>query len=232
MRILSLDTTTDLATFGAADEVGVRSLLSFRQKMDISRRWPLCVQAVLQEAGWELDTLDGIGVCSGPGSFTGLRIGMVAAKTLAQALGLPVVALSSLDLLARPVLPLVTGALVAVLPCRKGEVYAARYLPAPCSPGMPQAEKTWVAHTELLLERAAQSPEPVAFVGNLGAGVEPPGGVTYLRRPGPEVELLPLLTVQRTLSGLGEDPLLVKPTYLKRSQAEEALEAAEAAARG
>jgi tRNA threonylcarbamoyladenosine biosynthesis protein TsaB len=72
--------------------------------------------------GWE--QLDRLAVGVGPGSFTGLRIGIATARALAQARGLPVVGVSSLEALARGAeAPLV----LAVLDARRGEAFAAAY---------------------------------------------------------------------------------------------------------
>jgi len=58
------------------------------------------VEALLQEAGLEADDVDGIAVGTGPGSYTGLRMGLVTARTLAISLGVPVAGVSTLDALA------------------------------------------------------------------------------------------------------------------------------------
>jgi tRNA threonylcarbamoyladenosine biosynthesis protein TsaB len=61
------------------------------------------VQAIgrlLEQARWSLRDLDGVGVVSGPGSFTGMRVGMAAAKGLCEATGLPLLAVSRLEVLA------------------------------------------------------------------------------------------------------------------------------------
>src|SRR5436305_14491 len=76
------------------------------------------------------DHLAAIAVGTGPGLFTGLRVGVTTAKVMAQALRIPVVGIPSLDLVAYP-LRHTDRTIVAVLDARRHEVFAARYRPVP-----------------------------------------------------------------------------------------------------
>jgi tRNA threonylcarbamoyladenosine biosynthesis protein TsaB len=82
-------------------------------------------EEALAAAGVGWDSLDRIAVGVGPGSFTGLRIGIATARALAQARGLPIVGVSTLEALARGAgdAPLV----LAVLDARRGEAFAAAW---------------------------------------------------------------------------------------------------------
>lgn len=84
------------------------------------------IEFVCAQAGIELGAVDAIAVDVGPGLFTGLRVGIATANGLAQALGKPMIAVSSLDLLAHAYKH-VGHDLVAVIDARRSEVYAARY---------------------------------------------------------------------------------------------------------
>ena len=84
------------------------------------------VAALLSRAHWKLDDLDGLAVSVGPGSFTGVRIGVTTARTLAWTLGRPLVGRCALEILAqnasgRP------GLVAAMFDARKQEVYFAVY---------------------------------------------------------------------------------------------------------
>ena len=82
------------------------------------------------ETGIRLDQLAFVSVGVGPGLYTGLRVGMTTARTLAQVLGIPVVGIPSLDLVAYP-WRAAHREVVALIDARRKEVFAGRYLPAP-----------------------------------------------------------------------------------------------------
>lgn len=77
------------------------------------------VQETMAAAGLGFDALDRIGVTVGPGSFTGLRVGLAFAKGLSAALGVPAVGVGSLEALAQPH----AGRVFAVLDAKRGQVY-------------------------------------------------------------------------------------------------------------
>jgi tRNA threonylcarbamoyladenosine biosynthesis protein TsaB len=90
---------------------------------------PNAVDDLLMAARLTISDLKGIGVALGPGSFTGLRVGLSYAKGLARAAGIPIAGISTLDamaLIAGSDVP--SGALICpILDARRGEVYAALY---------------------------------------------------------------------------------------------------------
>jgi tRNA threonylcarbamoyladenosine biosynthesis protein TsaB len=88
------------------------------------------VEFVVAQAGIELDDLGAIAVDVGPGLFTGLRVGISTAKALAYALSIPMIGVSSLDLLAFP-MRYSSRLIVAMVDARRGEVFHARYRQVP-----------------------------------------------------------------------------------------------------
>ena len=81
------------------------------------------VRDMMAEAGGGFDSLDRIGVTVGPGSFTGLRVGLAFAQGLGAALNRPVVGISALDALAASRED-ATGPVAALIDARRGQVYA------------------------------------------------------------------------------------------------------------
>ena len=127
--ILSMDTATPCSavalTSGIRKDGKVLASLSLTGNVTHSRRLLAAVDYLLQETGLCWPQIDGIGVSLGPGSFTGLRIGMASAKGLAAAAGKALVGISSLDSLAAKCS---TSRLIcAIVDARKKEVYTAFY---------------------------------------------------------------------------------------------------------
>ncbi len=129
MKLLAIDTATLVASVAVVDD---HDVLAVRDSGVSSHSDNLLVRVdeVLAEAGLKLAELDGVAVGLGPGSFTGLRIGMSSAKGLAYAAGKPLYGVSSLAAVA---LDLAadrdsTGVLyVPVLDARRSEVFAGFY---------------------------------------------------------------------------------------------------------
>jgi tRNA threonylcarbamoyladenosine biosynthesis protein TsaB len=88
------------------------------------------LQQLLRWTGVELHQVGGFAVGIGPGLFTGLRVGVETAKTLAQATRMPIVGITSLDTLAYGV-RFTQRRIVAVIDGRRGEVFSAIYRPVP-----------------------------------------------------------------------------------------------------
>lgn len=127
--ILSMDTATPCSTvaltYGTRDDGMVLASLSLTGKVTHSRRLFTALDYIMKEAGVDWLSISGIGVSLGPGSFTGLRIGMATAKGLAAAAGKVLLGVSTLDSLAARI---VTSKLICtVLDARKKEVYTAFY---------------------------------------------------------------------------------------------------------
>jgi tRNA threonylcarbamoyladenosine biosynthesis protein TsaB len=86
----------------------------------------LFIEEVLEEAGITPNDLKAIAVSKGPGSYTGLRIGVSAAKGLCFALGIPLISISTLLIMTRA-LPDIQGLRIPMLDARRMEVYSAVY---------------------------------------------------------------------------------------------------------
>lgn len=96
-----------------------------------SERLVPAVRRLMEERGWKLGELAAVVVVHGPGSFTGVRVGLSAAKGLSEAGGVPLIAVSRLALLAASI-DAGGGAVHAVLDAGRGEFYAGEYVGRRC----------------------------------------------------------------------------------------------------
>ena len=126
MRVLALESAT--LTGGAAlldgDRLVGESVLSVA--LTHSERLMATVDRLFQDCGWRAKDLEGLAVSIGPGSFTGIRVGVATAKGLGLALGLPVAPVPTLDALAST-LPFADAPVCPLLDARKGEVSLSLY---------------------------------------------------------------------------------------------------------
>lgn len=139
MLVLALDTATDavvvgLLTLPEAGEAGEPSVLAERAYPGARRHGEQLMPAVREvcdDAGRRLDELDAVVCGAGPGPFTGLRVGLVSAASMGDALGVPVYGVCSLDAVAAEVTATSTGTdgepLLVVADARRRELYWAAY---------------------------------------------------------------------------------------------------------
>lgn len=201
------------------------SLLSERTVGSAGRHalWLLpAIKAHLLDSGLDISQIDLFAVSAGPGSFTGLRIGISTVKGLAWPLGKKTVGVSTLAALAMNV-PYSTRPVCAVLDARKGELYAAVYdtSTGTAEAVMPDAAMTPDALFDELEKRGLSSP---VF---LGSGLE-----VYSKRieealPGALLaEGLPIVRASSVgrlgyvKRGEAAGPEALSPVYLRRSEAE------------
>ena len=120
MLILALDTALQAATAVVAEDGRVLAVRTLPMARGHQEAIAGLAQAAMAEAGVGFDRLDRIGVTVGPGSFTGLRVGLAFAKGLALAWGTPLVGIGSLEALAAGV---AGGRVAAAIDAGRGQVY-------------------------------------------------------------------------------------------------------------
>jgi tRNA threonylcarbamoyladenosine biosynthesis protein TsaB len=222
LNLLALDTSTERAAIALATATGLYLAVTDaarRHGRDLIPR----LGALLTEAGLGAGDLDVVAVGLGPGSYTGLRVGVTAAKTLAYATGATLLGLDSLEVVGRNA-PAQAMRVSVVADAQRNEVYVADFVRE--EPGHPLALSR-DSHVELLSAWLAGL-EPGVLV--LGPGLTsariraavPAGFVT----PDPAwnyPEGSRLIASARAVwaSGRRENHWLVEPRYLRRSAAEE-----------
>jgi tRNA threonylcarbamoyladenosine biosynthesis protein TsaB len=126
VKLLAVDTSTRACSVAVVDQDRLACEITTGPTGTHSTHLLRLIRMALEFSEIELHGLDGFAVCVGPGSFTGLRIGVSTVKGLAFAAAKPVSGISSLEALAQPCLPW-PHLICAMLDARKDEVYAARY---------------------------------------------------------------------------------------------------------
>ena len=213
--LLALDTATPAGSVAIEESGRILSLRTFDAARAHSRRLFVEIDAALADAGRERSQIDGVAVTTGPGSFTGLRIGLSAAKGLYIGLGVRLIPVSTLESLAAR-LPFCRMPVCTLLDARRGEVYGAAYDTTAGAPR--EVHPPCVDELERLLARWGF--EDVLFTGDgvdrwsdllstvPGANLAPPS----VRRPCADAVAW---LASRQPGSTGQDPNLVQPVYLR-----------------
>ena len=126
MKILALESATLAGGAALLDGERLVGETTLSIALTHSERMMAVVDRLLADCGWSPRDLEGLAVSIGPGSFTGLRVGVATMKGLALALDLPVAPVPTLDALAAT-LPFAAAPVCPLLVARKGEVYCSLY---------------------------------------------------------------------------------------------------------
>ena len=223
MLILGIESATGRVGCAIGGREGVlASVQATRERRHAELLAPQ-IQAACAHAGVALRDLGAVAVDVGPGLYTGLRVGVTTAITMAYALRVPMVAVSSLDLVAYPLRH--TGrTIAAVIDARRGEVFHARY---GCLPGGVQrlSEPKVGPPDHVVSQMLASSDETLAagdgaqryasmFEGLRGVELADPG-FAY-----PSAESVVLLAHALAVREEFVRPDEIEPLYLRRPDAE------------
>ncbi|RPH53047.1 MAG: tRNA (adenosine(37)-N6)-threonylcarbamoyltransferase complex dimerization subunit type 1 TsaB [Desulfobacteraceae bacterium] len=126
MKILAVDTSARSCSVAIAVRKTVLADLINESGETHSKHLMYMIKRAFEISGLKPSDIDGFAVTKGPGSFTGLRIGISSVKGLAAAAGKPVAGISTLDALAAQV-PETSYLVCVMMDARKGEVYSSRY---------------------------------------------------------------------------------------------------------
>jgi tRNA threonylcarbamoyladenosine biosynthesis protein TsaB len=162
VTILAFDTATAATTvaLGNGQILELRDDPAAGERPHHATRLLPMVSELLDRAAAGWDSVDRIAVGVGPGTFTGLRVGIATAKALARAAGTPVVAVSTLEALALNARA-ASAPVAAVLDARRGEVFAAAWL----------YDETAALREALLAPRAWRPEDLAKALEQLGSGV-------------------------------------------------------------
>jgi len=223
MKILGIDTSTMMGAVGIVDDDSLIAELRTNIELTHSERLMMHIDSLLKSAHLTLADIDGFSVTLGPGSFTGLRIGITAVKAMAYATGKPIAGVQTLDVLADN-LPYAKYQVCPILDARKKQVYAAIYKSTDTK------RLTLMPGSVMTPEELAEKiEEPTIFLGE-GAyvyreffegrlccqAVFAPKSAGY--PSGAAVAFRGLKDIQ---AGRVADPMSLVPSYIRKSDAEE-----------
>ena len=130
MRVLALETTERVGSVAAMQDGNLLLELKLDQNMRSAQSLALGLAALLEEVGWRTTDVDLVATCVGPGSFTGLRVGVTTAKTLAYCAGADILGLGTLAVIAAAA-PAGVDLLSVAVDAQRGQVVAGTFQRGP-----------------------------------------------------------------------------------------------------
>lgn len=240
MNILALEsgaTSWGLAVVRISEEVEPLAVTVDDEPRALARGLFGRMQSTLDDAGMDLGKLDAISVGIGPGSWTGLRVGLTAMKTLAQTRKLPIVGVPGFDPIAQAIWrerdELGTSLLLLASPCRPGELYGKIFECGDDYLGIVQSE--WIGTPQLLadtlsteaLARGLQTKFLLAGgnIESVAAILKGRGEESIIYQPPFKDTLIELAIAGAAAISAGDasDPMTLSPLYLAPSNAERQL---------
>jgi len=231
MKILGIETSTLMVGVAILDKGGLVAEYRFEVTRSRSERLMPMIDRLLTDAQMTPQDLEGLAISMGPGSFTGLRVGLSTAKGLAFALGLPVVGVPTLEVLAAPLAAgRCTYPICPMLDAKRQEVYAALFS-ADSEGGLKKMMENEAISPMKLSDQLAERCEPILFLGTGALLYEDEikkrlgDFAIFVSRldPYPSPSMVATLGMKRLVSGRGDDRLSLKPLYLSRFQAKTSL---------
>jgi tRNA threonylcarbamoyladenosine biosynthesis protein TsaB len=220
--ILALDTTTRGGSVAVTDGDRVLALLAGDESRTHGERLPSEIARALDQAGISRERIDLLAVATGPGAFTGLRIGLSAIQGLAMTLNKPVIGVSALDALAHQIDSGTADIIVPWMDAQRGDVFATLIGISGTTIEPPTA-----ANPQLLLDswRAHLAGRHAIFIGDAAARdadviIRNAQGQWETRTPAPLAPGIAVIGHRRALNGEAGPPHTLEPIYVRRPDAE------------
>ncbi len=222
MRILALETSGLAGSVAACEDARLLAQIELAPAARSARTLAPAVHELLAAVGWQGPTIDLVAVSAGPGSFTGLRVGVTTAKVLAYAWRCRLVGVDTLECIARHMrAEAAADRLAVVLDAGRGQVFAAGFRRTPTG-GLEPDAPTSLVHAATWLA----SLEPGVVVAGPALTELAPRLPAYVRVAPPELWYpcawgVALAALERHKRGEQDDPFTLVPRYLRPSAAEE-----------
>lgn len=231
MLVLAIDSSTTVATVAVANQQKILGEYTIDDKYTHSQKLMPMVESLLNQLGIDISEIDLLAVTKGPGSFTGLRIGVATVKSLSYALEKPIVGESSLSVLANGH-KYFNGIVVPMIDARNKRVFASAY--SGNGKSLKVLLKEDALEVSALLEKLKDTEKDLLFTGD--------GSVSYKEMIEnalgdravfsechlniPKASSLCALALVKYKNNEVEDTFSLVPSYLRLSQAEQQRESA------
>ena len=230
MPILALDTATMVSSVALADEKKIMAELTLQTKLTHSETLMPHVQQIMEMADVKREDLEAIAVSIGPGSFTGLRIGLAAAKTMAYAFNIPLIGVSTMEALAWHY-PVPNVNIVPLIDAQKGNVYSAVYRWNNEKEAMEEIEEVAVYGFDEIIEKLGNSNETCILLGDMAvkkalakkAKGELPANVMVapIHTIMPRAATVAVAGLKKLANNEIGSVMDMEPIYIRRSEAED-----------
>lgn len=213
-KILCIETATTNCSVSVVEN---GKLLALQEENTInykhSEQLHLFIKTAVAKAGVTLQDLNAVAVSKGPGSYTGLRIGVSAAKGLCFALDIPLISILTLHSLALQVSPQKTEVVIPLLDARRMEAYAAVF-----DHNFTLTQPTWA---EIITPTSFKNFATAKTLHLIGSGAQkceavlPYGNIKYYPNAVPSAKEMAALAQQKFEQNSFEDVAYFEPFYLK-----------------
>ncbi|RBP44120.1 tRNA (adenosine(37)-N6)-threonylcarbamoyltransferase complex dimerization subunit type 1 TsaB [Garciella nitratireducens] len=228
MKLLALDSSSIVATVALMEEDKLIGEIILNHRKNHSEKLVPIIHRLLEEVEMDIQEIDAFGVCIGPGSFTGIRIGVSTAKALAQVGNKPLIGISTLEGLAFN-LPYCKGIICPILDAQRNQIYTGLYKWE--GNQMYSIEKEQAIGVEEWIEKIQDRNEHIHFVGD---GVEKfisffqerlkdRVSVTPSTVKMPRASSIGALAMDKIQRGKITEYKEIVPNYIRKSQAEQNL---------
>ena len=221
MNVLAIEAAALPGSIALLESTRVLAYQTLSTSQRTSQQFAVVMQGLLQREQRAPRSIGLVAACSGPGSFTGLRIGITAAKTFAYATGAEVMAVNTLELLACQLD--VMGQIVAVLDAQRGQVFSAIFVKN--DEGIQVVEPTAIHDVDqwlggLRAQQTVTGPGLKPLLGRLPDRVLVAGTEFWQ----PRADVLGKFALAKYQRGERQDLWKLRPNYYRQSAAEEKAE--------
>lgn len=223
MNVLSIDTATKSISVAVQNEESILGEFTLNYKKQHSVILMPLVQNLLRDVGLKIDDIDGFVISKGPGSFTGLRIGIATVKGLSQGTNKPFIGVSSLDALAYNIV-YNDGIICPVIDALHNNVYTCLYSYE--NNKLKKISDYMIIHIDKLIELLKEKNTPVYFAGEvshylkektteLNSAIYAPLSLNIIK-----ASSLGEIGLNMLMTGKSDNVLSFAPIYILKSQAE------------